>query len=77
MVGEEQFRQFFDSAPWMGEFLEGPGITDPREISVFNSLDVPGTFSRTAPGPGPLGVTDIREFVDRALPPEPRRDHKL
>lgn len=41
---EEQFRKFFDSAPRMGEFLEGAGITGPPEISVFNSVDVPGTF---------------------------------
>ena len=41
---EEQFRKFFDSAPKMGEFLEGAGITGPPEISVFNSADVPGTF---------------------------------
>ncbi len=41
---EEQFRKFFDSAPRMGEFLEGAGITGPPEISVFNSLDVPGAF---------------------------------
>jgi hypothetical protein len=41
---EEQFRQFFESAPGMAEVLEGAGITSPPEISVFNSLDVPGTF---------------------------------
>jgi heme-degrading monooxygenase HmoA len=41
---EDQFRQFFDSAARMGEFLEGAGITGPPEISVFDSLDVPGTF---------------------------------
>lgn len=41
---EDQFRKFFDSAPRMGEFLEGAGITGPPEVSVFDSRDVPGTF---------------------------------
>jgi len=41
---ESQFRKFFDSAPKMGEFLAGAGITGPPEVSGFNSVDMPGTF---------------------------------
>jgi hypothetical protein len=46
------------------------GITAPREISVFNSLAVPGSFQPYGPlTPGLLGASDIGEFVD-PLPPE-------
>jgi hypothetical protein len=41
---EEQFHKFFDSAPKMGEFLAGAGITSHPTVSVFDSQNVPGTF---------------------------------
>jgi hypothetical protein len=41
---EEQFYEFFDSAPKMAEFLEGAGITNPPTVSVFDSQNLPGTF---------------------------------
>lgn len=41
---KEAFDTFFANAPKMGEFLEGAGITGEPDVSVLDTLDVPGTF---------------------------------
>ena len=41
---EESFRTFFSEAPRMDEFLSGAGLTSDLVISVYEAIEVPGTF---------------------------------
>jgi hypothetical protein len=41
---EEIFQEFFSSAPRMGEFLSGAGLSAEPIVSVFQVAHVPGTF---------------------------------
>jgi hypothetical protein len=40
---EEQFRSFFDGNPKVAEVMAFVGMTGPPEITVFGSIDAPGT----------------------------------
>ena len=40
----DTFRTFFAGATRMGEFLSGAGISGEPEITILDTLDVPGTF---------------------------------
>ncbi len=41
---EESFQTFFSGAPRMQEFLSGAGLSSDPAISVFQTVDAPGTF---------------------------------
>ena len=40
----DTFNEFFAGATRMGEFLSGAGIVGEPEVTIFDALDVPGTF---------------------------------
>ena len=40
----ETFNEFFAGATRMGEFLSGAGIVGEPEVTMFDALDLPGTF---------------------------------
>jgi hypothetical protein len=40
----DTFNTFFAGATRMGEFLSGAGIVGEPEVTIFDALDVPGTF---------------------------------
>ncbi len=39
----EQFQSFFDGNPKVAEVMASVGMTGPPEITVFGSIDAPGT----------------------------------
>ena len=40
----DTFNKFFAGAARMGEFLSGAGIVGEPEVTMFDALDLPGTF---------------------------------